>query len=223
MSEGLSENLPPHIFCPLEEFVMAQSHTSNDKALNVMLIVLRLMMFLGLCALAYVLLQSCSSPKADLLRFAKGELKRLEVIAPSPPQPSLKFEGPEGKDFNLKEFRGDYVLLNVWATWCAPCVAEMPSLNQLQADMKARGLKVVAVSMDRARVDAMSFYKTYKITDLDLYSDTSMSMGTKLNAKGLPISIFYDSAGRELARISGEVDWQSKDVEVFLKAILPTQ
>lgn len=202
---------------------MAQSLAPHSKMLTFLKVTIRLMMFFGLCALAYVLLQSCSSPKADLLRFSKGELKRLKVIDPMPVQPSMKFEGADGEMINLKNFRGDYVLLNVWATWCVPCVAEIPSLDILQASVESRGMKVVAVAMERHRVDAESFYKTVNIKNLSLYSDTSMSFATKLGVKGLPISIFYDPQGNELARIAGDVDWQSAEVKNFLNAILPTQ
>lgn len=185
---------------------------------------MRVLLLFGLCAMAYVILQSCSSPKQDLHRFSKGALKKLEVLDPAPAQPTRTFTGPgtgpDGKTVSLRDFRGQYVLLNIWATWCAPCVAEIPSLDMLQASKPDANLKVVAVAMERHRVDAESFYKTIGVQHLDLYSDESLSIAADVGVQGLPISIFYDPSGKEIARIAGEVDWQSQDVEDFLGTIL---
>ncbi|MBL4871692.1 MAG: TlpA family protein disulfide reductase [Robiginitomaculum sp.] len=153
-------------------------------------------------------------------RFAKGGLKKLIVLDDAPSQPTLTFSAHNNQRANLQDFRGRVVILNVWATWCAPCIAEIPSLDQLQREYSAQGLKVVAVSMDRHRVEAESFYKTINVQNLDLYHDSTLSMAADVGVQGLPISIFYDKQGREIARVPGEINWQSEDVKAFLSHIL---
>lgn len=180
---------------------------------------MRILLVFGLCAMAYVILQSCSSQKPDLQRFSKGALKKMQILSPAPAQATRTFIGPNGEKTSLKDFHGQYVLLNVWGTWCAPCVVEMPSLDALQGTYENR-LTVVAVAMERHRVDAESFYKTKNIHNLDLYSDTTLSMAAAVGVQGLPVSILYSPTGHEIARIPGDVDWQSPEVAAFLSHVL---
>lgn len=195
----------------------SQSLNPTPKFLRV---AIRLMLLFGLCAMAYVILQSCSLPKDDLHRFAKGSLKKLEILDLAPAQPVREFSGPDETMVSLKSFRGDFVVLNVWATWCVPCIAEIPSLDQLQGDYEAQGLQIIAVSMDRHRVEAASFYQTTQIKHLKLYHDSTLSMAADVGVEGLPISIFYDRQGREIARVPGEVNWQSAEVKAFLTHVI---
>ncbi|MBL4852833.1 MAG: TlpA family protein disulfide reductase [Robiginitomaculum sp.] len=185
-------------------------------------IILRLMLALAVIASVFVIVQSCSvTKKPSLVRFAKGSLKKMVVLETPPPMPSMTFKNANGKDVSLVDFRGKAVLLNVWATWCAPCVAEIPSLDALQAEHGGDSFVVIAVSMDRHIDDAASFYKKTGIENLGLYIDPTLSISTKVGVQGLPISIFYAPNGREIARIPGEVDWQSPQVTALLDAILP--
>jgi len=192
-------------------------------------IALRLMLALAVIASVFVIVQSCSVPKKpslvrfapDLDQFAKGSLKKMVVLEIPPPVPTMTFKDANGKDVSLTDFRGKTVLLNVWATWCAPCVAEIPSLDALQAEWGGDNFVVIAVSMDRHIDDAASFYKKAGIENLALYIDPTFSISTKVGVQGLPISIFYAPNGQEIARIPGEVDWQSPQVKAFLGTILP--
>ena len=192
-----------------------------NKKLRNLRIAMRVMLLMGLCAMAYVILQSCSLPKQDLQRFAKGSFEKLQVLNAPPAQPSRKFVDINGSSVSLKDFHGDFVFLNVWATWCVPCIAEIPSLDALQGEYQAKGLTVIAVSMDRHRVEAESFYKTIDVKYLGLYHDPNLGMAADVGVQGLPISIFYDPQGREIARIPGDVDWQSGEVRDFLEYLLP--
>ncbi len=185
-------------------------------------ITLRLMLALAVIASVFVIVQSCSvTKKPSLMRFTKGSLKKLVVLETPPPMPVLAFKDAQGLDVRLTDFRGKTVLLNVWATWCAPCVAEIPSLDALQAEHGKNSFVVIAVSMDRHIDDAASFYKKTGIENLALYIDPTFSISAKVGVQGLPISIFYTPNGQEIARIPGEVDWQSAEVNALLAAILP--
>ena len=102
------------------------------------------MLLFGLCAMAYVILQSCKLPKNDLQRFAKGSLKKLVVLSDPPVQPVRGFANIDGETMTMVDFRGKVVLLNIWATWCTPCVAEIPSLDALQEERGGEHFEVVA-------------------------------------------------------------------------------
>ncbi len=163
-----------------------------------------------------VIVQSCQSPKTGLDAFSKGSLKRLEVRGDPPPQPRMTFSGPDGTEMSLSDYRGKLVLLNVWATWCAPCIIEMPMLNALQAERGGDDFQVVTVSIDRQAVDAEQFFGANGITYLDAWHDGSYSLAAKVSAPGLPVSIFYSPSGRELARVAGEVDWTSPEARALV-------
>ena len=170
--------------------------------------------------MAYVILQSCKLPKHDLQRFAKGSLNKLVVMKNPPAAPTRHFNNLGGEAMSLTGFRGKVVLLNIWATWCVPCVAEIPSLDTLESEWGGANFEVVAVSMDRHQVDAESFFNTKKIKHLKIYHDPSLSLSNDVGESALPISIFYNAYGQEIARISGEVDWQSAEAKAFLSSIL---
>ena len=181
---------------------------------------LRIMALIAVFAIFFVLVQSCSHKKEDLHRFAKDSLKKLEVLSPPPAQPNLALKTIEGADIHLKDFRGKVILLNVWATWCAPCVKEMPSLESFQGEYGSDQFEVVAVSMDIEAVDAESFYATHEFTNLKFYHDPSLGISGMLGVGGLPISVFYDKQGREIVRISGPVEWQSAEVKALMDSLL---
>lgn len=178
------------------------------------------MLVTGLFALAYVILQTFNVPKNNLERFAEGSLRKLTVLEDPPPQPSRTFTGPNGVDLDLSAFRGKPILLNVWATWCPPCVAEIPSLDQLQLERGGDNFEVVAISQDIQAVDVESFLKTKNVKHLKFYHDNTLGLAPDVGVVGLPISIFYDENGREIARIPGEVNWQSAEANAFLREVL---
>jgi len=179
------------------------------------------MLLIAVLACVFVVVQSCSIEQSpSLQRFAKGGLKKLQVLDTPPVQPQMTFKTVDGGDVSLKDFRGQTVLLNVWATWCVPCVAEIPSLNQLQANKGSDDFVVITISMDRHIDDAKAFFAKANINALTLYHDPSYSISAKVGVQGIPISIFYSPSGQELARIPGDVDWQSAETTALLDAIL---
>lgn len=124
--------------------------------------------------------------------------------------PEIGFTDAEGKALTLADFKGRVVLLNLWATWCAPCVEEMPSLDRLQARLGDGEFTVLALSLDRQGRDAVApFLEKLGVGNLTAYLDTKNSAMRALGIRGLPTTILIDREGREVGRIEGAADWNS--------------
>jgi len=131
------------------------------------------------------------------------------------PAPDVTFKDADGEDSSLAALRGKPVLLNLWATWCAPCVKELPTLDAL-AD-RPGAPQLVALSQDMAeRAKVASFLAERKI-GLDLYQDGEMAMSAALGVQILPTTILYGSDGREIWRFSGDLDWTGPEAAALLK------
>ena len=172
---------------------------------------IRLMLIVGVLAVLMVIVQSCSQPKTGLDLFAKDSLKKLTSLENSPVQPSMVFKGPDGTEMRLSDYKGKVILVNIWATWCAPCIAEMPMLDELQAKKSSAIFEVVTISLDRTPEEAAKWFKENGIKNLPLWHDSTYGVSGKLALPGLPTSIFYNTQGQEIARIPGEVDWTSEE------------
>jgi thiol-disulfide isomerase/thioredoxin len=121
--------------------------------------------------------------------------------------PTSGFRDPSGKAVSLADFRGKPLLVNLWATWCAPCIAEMPTLDGLAA--REGGLKVLAVSQDmdgKEKVDA--FFEQRAFGKLEPYIDPELALMRALKVDTLPTTILYDAEGREVWRMTGKEDWE---------------
>ncbi len=127
------------------------------------------------------------------------------------PGPDTPFEGPDGKPVRLADFKGKPLLVNLWATWCAPCVVEMPTLDKLAAQSGDK-LRVITVSMDmegRRAVDP--FFAKEGLKNLQPYLDKKNELMLALKADTLPVTLLYDADGKEVWRMIGEKDWASED------------
>jgi len=129
--------------------------------------------------------------------------------------PDFAFKGPDGKNVTLAKFRGKPVLLNLWATWCAPCIKEMPTLDTLAGDLDGK-VQVIALSQDlegSAKVDP--FFAKTGVKHLKPWLDPDIRFSTSMNAN-LPLTIFYDAQGKELWRMSGGFDWAGKEARALI-------
>ena len=154
--------------------------------------------------------QPAEAPKAEPAPApAENIAGRLDRSRAGSLAPYVVFQDPAGEPASLQDFRGKPVLLNLWATWCAPCVAEMPTLDALAASRD--DIEVLAVSQDMggaAKVDA--FFAERKFRMLDPYLDPELSLMTGLNVDTLPTTILYDASGREVWRMTGIEDWEGE-------------
>ena len=127
--------------------------------------------------------------------------------------PALQFEDAAGHSRTLADFKGKVVLLNLWATWCAPCREEMPALDRLQAELGGPRFEVIALSVDSQGPDiARKFFLEAGVKSLALYVDRSAQAAFKLGAAGLPASLLVDANGRELGRHLGPAKWDAPEV-----------
>ena len=130
------------------------------------------------------------------------------VAAAGQPMPDICFTDARGKPACLSQWRGRVVLLNLWATWCAPCRQEMPQLDRVQARLGGRDFEVLALSMDKRGAPAVrNFYERTGVRALAVYVDEQVRATEALAARGIPVSLLIDRQGRVVERISGPVDW----------------
>ncbi len=134
------------------------------------------------------------------------------------PAPGSRFHDPDGGDISLAKFSGVPVLVNLWASWCAPCVKELPTLQKLEEAQAQDGrLAVIAVSQDmapKASVDAFLASKT--IARFAAFHDPDMALSSALGAQVLPTSVLFDAQGREVWRYVGDLDWTSEEAARLL-------
>ena len=140
------------------------------------------------------------------------------------PTPELRFVDAAGRSLSLADFRGKLVLLNIWATWCAPCREEMPALDRLQAELGGDRFQVVALSVDvQGAPIARRFYEEIGIKALPLYVDPTAKAAFTFNVPGLPATLLVDRAGREIGRHLGAVKWDSPEVVERLRRAISAE
>ncbi|RWK92161.1 MAG: TlpA family protein disulfide reductase [Mesorhizobium sp.] len=132
--------------------------------------------------------------------------------------PEIGFVDRDGRPKTLADYAGKVVLLNVWATWCAPCRKEMPTLDRLQAKLGGSDFEVVALSMDRKGPDAVKkFFVEIGVTHLALNIDPSAQAMFTLGAVGLPMTLLIDRQGKEIGRLIGPAEWDAPDMIDFIR------
>ena len=128
------------------------------------------------------------------------------------------FEDFSGNEINLKDYNGKLVIINFWATWCAPCKREMPSLDKLYKDNSFKNLQVFAVNMEqRNDIKTKKFFNDLNIQNLEIYFDKNLNFVKEFKLRGVPTTILINKKGEEFARIIGEVNFQDKN---FVKWLL---
>jgi thiol-disulfide isomerase/thioredoxin len=157
---------------------------------------------------------------AEPPKFA-GMAGDFSLIVPPLPIPDTPFEDVIGQPVKLDSFKGKVVLLNLWATWCPPCVAEMPSLDKLQAELGGNDFTVVAVSMDQQGIKKSApFYRQAGLTHLDIYNDTRAALLEALHGHALPMSFLIDRNGEIVGTMEGPARWDSADAKALIQHYL---
>lgn len=143
------------------------------------------------------------------------------LLDPPVPAPAEVFGGLDGRRLRLSDFAGQVVLVNFWATWCGPCVEEMPSLERLQARLGGAGLAVAAISIDRGGRDTVAaFAARHGLRHLGLYLDPTSALAQAFGVTGLPTSFLIDAEGRVVGGLRGAADWDSPAAEALIRYYL---
>ncbi len=161
------------------------------------------------------------TPAASQASYGAAEAATLPVNTidrshTGTPAPALAFEKRGGGKASMADFKGKRVLVNLWATWCAPCIAEMPALDFLAVRTKGK-LTILPISQDNAGWKVVDrFFASKKFLALEPRLDVDGEWADALKARGLPMSVLYDEKGREVWRVAGTLDWGSPKVEAAL-------
>ncbi len=130
----------------------------------------------------------------------------------------IEFKDSNNSIENLKFYKDKLIILNFWATWCAPCREEMPSLDKLKSSKQFKNLEIFAINVGNEELEKSSiFYKEHNIKNLEIYFDNSMNLVNKFFLRGLPTTILINKNGKEFARIIGSIDFQNKKFIDWLK------
>jgi thiol-disulfide isomerase/thioredoxin len=179
---------------------------------------------IGVAAVLYIIVQASIKPEQQggLKSVARGEMSKLVVPAEAAPAPAESFYDAAGKPLRIADFRGKVLVLNLWATWCAPCVQEMPTLAKLAAEYAGKPVVVAAVSVDTpSAVDkARAFIGQHP--PLAFYNDPQMKLpfSLKPQASGMPTTVIYGADGVERGRVSGGADWSGPDARAVIDHLL---
>ncbi|QFT77118.1 TlpA disulfide reductase family protein [Erythrobacter sp. THAF29] len=188
----------------------------------------RTLLVLAAAALA---LAGCDSATEDLSQRAEDAIGP-STTPPAPPPlpgqivrfragtelPQMTFSDPSGATLDTAELKGKPVLLNLWATWCAPCVIEMPTLDALASEMGDE-VKVLTISQDMRGADVVEpFFAQRNFANLEQWLDEDAKLGEALNESGLmPLTILFDAEGKELFRVSGGYEWDSEEAMAAIR------
>jgi thiol-disulfide isomerase/thioredoxin len=147
-----------------------------------------------------------------------GAMRNFSVASAGSPAPQANLGAKNGASDTLRSFRGKVVLVNFWATWCAPCIEELPSLVRLRAKLGGPGFTVVALSEDLKGWPVIEpFLARHGIAGLTVLHDSQGAASRAVKVAGLPTSVLYDRNGRELGRLVGTAEWDSPDALALIR------
>ena len=180
-------------------------------------------MRLFLAVLYTALALSANSALADVASAEaarEGSMKKLLFAEPAAVS-EIAFTDPEGGEFRLSDFAGKHVLVNFWATWCAPCRKEMPMLSDLQAEFGGDTFEVVTIATGRNSLPGIrKFLEEVGVDNLPIYLDPKSKLGRDMGVLGLPITVILDPEGREIARMRGDAEWNSDSAKAIIRALI---
>lgn len=162
-----------------------------------------------------------SADRATLKEMRSGDMVKLVVHAEPRDRIDETFRDFYGNPITLADYSGKVVLLNIWATWCPPCRAEMPSIDRLAGAMEGDDFAVIALSADRGEVERVAaFFKDIQVENLKVMHDRTSAVGRQAGALGLPVTLVLDRQGREIARMLGDASWDSPEAKAFLRRVI---
>lgn len=171
-----------------------------------------------------VLANTAHADTAALEALREGDMRKLQFHAEAQPVSGAAFQTFEGAEIDLSAYQGQVVVLNFWATWCAPCRKEMPQLSELQAEFGGDDFQVVTVATGRNPPEGMKrFFDEVGVQNLPLHRDPRSALAREMGVLGLPVTVILDARGQEIARMQGEADWASESARAIIAALLPDE
>jgi thiol-disulfide isomerase/thioredoxin len=156
----------------------------------------------------------------DLAALQEGDMRKLAVHEEPAEVSSTPFEGEGGAEMTLQELQGEVTVINFWATWCAPCREEMPTLARLQEELGDEGVRVATIATGRNDpVELEQFLQEVGADSLPRWRDPSQALAREMGVLGLPITVILNREGQEVARLQGDADWSSESALAILRAI----
>jgi thiol-disulfide isomerase/thioredoxin len=158
---------------------------------------------------------------AALEAARQGDMRKMVLAAePAMIPDGVVLDGDDG-EHPLADWRGKYVLMNFWATWCAPCRAEMATLDRLQADLGGDGFEVLTIATGRNPMPAITkFFTEEGIANLPILRDPKQTLARDMGVLGLPVSVLVDPEGREIGRLVGDAEWDSPEAKALIAAAM---
>ena len=158
---------------------------------------------------------------AALEALREGSLKKLVFLAEPKEVSQVVFSDPEGGEHRLADWQGKYVLVNFWATWCAPCRKEMPGLGALQDEFGGDAFAVVPIATGRNALPGIRrFFQEVGVENLPILLDPKQQLARDMAVLGLPISVILNPEGLEIARLRGDAEWHSDSARTIIAALI---
>jgi len=177
--------------------------------------------FASLIAGGLLIVAPSSAPGEEAPPLAGEFADNFTLLDPPVPVPLEVFQDMKGGRVRLADFAGQVVVLNFWATWCPPCVREMPSLDRLHAALREEGLTVVAVSIDRGGPDVIEpFAARHKLKEMGLYWDAKSTLAKAFGVTGLPTTFIIDRQSRIIGAMQGSAEWGSPEALALVRHYL---
>lgn len=181
---------------------------------------------IAIAAVTFVALKNPATAGASLdtaaiAEMRTGDMRKLNFHSAPRAVSDKAFTTEDGGEATLAQYRGKVVLLNFWATWCAPCRHEMPMLSELQTELSGADFEVLTLATGRNMVPAMQkFFDEIGVDNLPLHRDPKQSVAREMAVFGLPATIIIDRDGKEIARLQGDADWSSENARAILSAVI---
>lgn len=181
--------------------------------------------FIALCVGVFSFYDLGNTPNNNIPQeLTAGAMKRFVFHDQIKPVTTAAFQDAAGNEVSFSDFKGKVILVNLWATWCAPCIREMPDLNELQKSLGNENFEVVLISQNSDGIaSSLEFLKTNNITNLTTYIDSNRNIARSLKTNALPTSILINDEGQEVGRLVGPAEWNSGDAQALINYFILKQ